>query len=197
MVCSYQEQENHMELTEKAFQVLDALDRQEISTQRQLAEHAGVSLGQVNYVLKSLLEKGLVKIDNFHKSQRKIGYVYLLTPKGIEAKSRLGFRFVMARLREYNRLRQRLAERLTIIENRGHVRIIFVGPSIVKEFVDSIIKERLLRLVLVGHCNHWKDLKDYDPGSFDIALLFDGNSKGVGKIKEAIGISPDKLLPLP
>lgn len=186
-----------MELTEKAFQVLDALDRQEISTQRQLAEHSGVSLGQVNYVLKSLVEKGLVKIDNFHKSQRKIGYVYLLTPKGIEAKSRLGFRFVMARLREYNRVRQRLAERLTIIENRGHVRIIFVGPPIVKEFVDSIIKERLQRLVLVGHCNNWKDLKGYDPGSFDIALLFDGNSKGLRKIEEALGISPDKLLSLP
>ena len=186
-----------MELTEKAFQVLDALDRQEISTQRRLAEYAGISLGQVNYLLKSLLEKGLVKIDNFRKSQRKIGYVYLLTPEGIEAKSRLGFRFVMARLREYNRVRQRLAERLAIIEDKGQVRMIFVGPSIVKEFVDSIIKERLLRLVLVGHCNNWKDLKSYDPGSFDIALLFDGNSKGVRKIEEAIGISPDKLLPLP
>ena len=108
-----------MELTEKAFRVLDALDRQEISTQRQLAEHAEVSLGQVNYVLKSLLEKGLVKIGNFRKSQRKTEYVYLLTPKGIETKSRLAVSFVMARLREYNRLRQRLAERLAVIENNG------------------------------------------------------------------------------
>jgi EPS-associated MarR family transcriptional regulator len=186
-----------MELTEKAFRVLDALDRQEISTQRQLAEHAEVSLGQVNYVLKSLLEKGLVKIGNFRKSQRKIGYVYLLTPKGIEAKSRLGFRFVIARLREYSRVRQRLAERLANIENKGHIRIILVGPPIVKEFVDSIIRERLLRLVLVDHCNNWRDLKDYDPGSFDIALLFDGNSKGVRRIRKAIGISPDRLLLLP
>ncbi len=48
--------------SEKTFQVLDALDRQEISNQRQLAEHTGVSLGQVNYILKSLLDKGLVKI---------------------------------------------------------------------------------------------------------------------------------------
>ncbi len=186
-----------MELSEKAFQVLDALDSQEILTQRQLAEHAGVSLGQVNYVLKSLLEKGLVKIGNFRKNPRKIGYVYLLTPKGIEAKSRLGFRFFMARLREYNRVRQRLAERLAIIENKGCVRIIFVGPQIVKEFVDSIIEEKLPRLDLVGHCNNWKDLKGFDQGTFDIALLFDGNSKGVRKIREATGISPDKLLPLP
>ncbi|UCG15038.1 MAG: MarR family EPS-associated transcriptional regulator [Deltaproteobacteria bacterium] len=185
-----------MELTEKAFQVLDALDRQEISTQRQLAELAGVSLGQVNYVLKSLLEKGLVKIGNFRKSQSKIGYVYLLTPKGIEAKSRLGFRFVMARLTEYDRMRRRLAERLAIIENKGHVRVIFVGPPIVKEFVDSIIKESTQRVVLVGHCSKWEDLKVYDPGSFDIVLLFDGNWKGARKIREATGISPDRLLPL-
>jgi len=185
-----------MEPTKKTFQVLDALDRQEVSTQRQLAQHAGVSLGQVNYVLKSLLEKGLVKIDNFRKNQRKIGYAYLLTPKGIEVKSRLAVGFVTARLREYNRLRQRLAERLALVENKGHVRIIFVGPPIVKEFVDSIIEERFLKLVLVAHCNNWKDLKGYDPASFDIALLFDDNSKGIRRIGEAIGISPEKLLPL-
>ena len=185
-----------MEPTQKAYQVLDALDRQEISTQRQLAEHAGVSLGQENYVLKSLLEKGLVKIGNFRKSRRKIGYAYLLTPKGIEAKSRLAVSFVTARLKEYNGLRQRLAERLTVIENKGHVRIVFVGPPIVKEFVDSIIEERLLKLVLVAHCNNWEDLKGYDTASFDIALLFDGNSKGIRKMGEAIGISPHKLLPL-
>ncbi len=185
-----------MELTEKAFRVLDALDRQEISTQRQLAEHAEVSLGQVNYVLKSLLEKGLVKIGNFRKSQRKREYVYLLTPKGIEAKSRLAVSFVTARLREYNGLRQRLAERLAVIENKGHVRIVLVGPPIVKEFVVSIMRERLLKLVLVAHCNNWKDLKGYDPASFDMAVLFDGNSKGMRKIGKAIGISPDKLLPL-
>ena len=94
-----------MEPSEKTFQVLDILDRQEISTQRQLAEHSGISLGQVNYILKSLLEKGLVKIGNFRKHPRKIGYVYLLTPRGIEAKSRLAVRFVMSKLNEYSNLR--------------------------------------------------------------------------------------------
>jgi EPS-associated MarR family transcriptional regulator len=185
-----------MEPTEKTFQVLDALDRKEVSTQRQLAQHAGVSLGQVNYVLKSLLEKGLVKIDNFRKNQHKTRYVYLLTPKGVEVKSRLAVSFVTAKLKEYNRLRERLAERLAIIENKGHVRVIFVGPPIVKEFVDSIIEERLLKLVLVAHCSNWKDLKDYDQASFDMALLFDDDSKGIRKIVEAIGVSPHKLLPL-
>ena len=185
-----------MKLSEKTFQVLDALDRQEISSQRQLADEAGISLGQVNYVLKSLLEKGLVKIGNFRKNPRKIGYAYLLTPKGIEAKSRLAVDFVMVKLKEYNSLRQRLAERLNIIENKGHTRIIFVGPEIIKEFVDSIIEEKALNLVLLDYRTSWEDLNDYDHESFDIALLFDENSTGVKKVKEAIGISSEKLLPL-
>ncbi len=97
-----------MEHSEKDFQVLDALDSQEITTQRQLAEHSGISLGQVNYVLKSLLEQGLVKIGNFRKSPRKIGYVYLLTPKGLEAKSRLAADFVISKLKEYHVLRRKI-----------------------------------------------------------------------------------------
>ena len=76
-----------MKNSEKTFQVLDALDREEISTQRQLADNSGISLGQVNYILKSLLGKGLVKVSNFKKNPNKIGYAYFLTPKGIEEKS--------------------------------------------------------------------------------------------------------------
>lgn len=185
-----------MELSEKALKILDALDGQEVFTQRQLAEHSGVSLASVNYTLKKLLEKGLVKIRNFRKNPRKISYMYLLTPKGIEAKSRLAARFVMAKLREYNSLRTALAEKLTIIEKKGHARIIFVGPKMLKEFVDSIIKERNLKLVLVGHCNNWQDLKDIHPELFDVALLLDDNSEGVKKVGKALRISSEKLLPL-
>ena len=185
-----------MELSEKALKILDALDGQEVFTQRQLAEHSGVSLASVNYTLKKLLEKGLVKIRNFRKNPRKISYIYLLTPKGIEAKSRLAARFVMSKLREYNSLRAALAEKLTIIEKKGHARIIFVGPQMLKEFVDSIIKERNLKLVLVGHCNNWQDLKDIDPERFDVALLLDDNLEGVKKVGKALKISSEKLLPL-
>jgi len=185
-----------MELSEKALKILDALDGQEVFTQRQLAEHSGVSLASVNYTLKKLLEKGLVKIRNFRKNPRKISYMYLLTPKGIEAKSRLAARFVMAKLREYNSLRTALAEKLTIIEKKGHARIIFVGPQMLKEFVDSIIKERNLKLVLVGHCNNWQDLKNIHPELFDVALLLDDNSEGVKKVGKALRISSEKLLRL-
>ena len=185
-----------MEHSEKDFQVLDALDSQEITTQRQLAEHSGISLGQVNYVLKSLLEKGLVKIGNFRKSPRKIGYVYLLTPKGLEAKSRLAADFVISKLKEYHVMRRKIAEKLAYIESKGNLHIVFIGPEIASEFVDSIIKENSMKLVMVGYCRKWEELKEYDHESFDMALVFDVNTEGTKTMAEETGISRKKLIPL-
>ena len=185
-----------MKLSKKTFQVLDTLDSQEISTQRQLADHADVSLGQVNFILQSLLKKGLIKIGNFRKNPRKIGYVYLLTPKGIEAKSKMAVRFLMSKLSEYNILRKRLAERLSYIEGKGHARVIFIGPSIVKDFLISIIKERYLNIILTNHYSSWRDLKNIDQESFDIALLFNDKLEGINKIEKILNIPHKKLLPL-
>lgn len=182
-----------MEVSEKSFQILDALDSYEIFNQRQLAEHSGVSLAQVNYLLKRLLEKGLVKIRNFQKNPRKTTYLYLLTTDGMEAKSQAAVRFLMSKLREYNHLRRVLHQKLTSIEKRSPVRIIFVGPPMVKDFVDSLIKEKSLKLILIGDHNNWKDLKEIDPESFDIALLFDGNSEGLKKISDNLNIPKKKL----
>ena len=185
-----------MKLSEKAFQVLDTLHRKEISNQRQLAEHTGISLGQVNYILKSLLERGLVKIGNFRKNPHKIGYMYLLTPKGIEAKSKLAARFIVAKLNEYQRLRTQLAERLAILSENGHTRLAFVGPEIVKEFTESIINEGALDLALKAHCRNWTNLSGMDHESFDAALLFDGSAEGLNKIAATTGIPKEKLIPL-
>jgi len=185
-----------MQLSEKTFHVLDALDSQKILNQRQLAEHSGVSLSQVNYILKSLLKKGLVKIRRFQKNPQKIGYIYLLTPKGIETKSRLAVRFIISKLNEFNNLRVRLAERLNTIEKDGHAHLIFVGPPIVKEFIDSIIEERSLQVTLVGQYRTWNDLKNIDPETFDMVLLCDENSENIVKLEKITGIPYKKLLPL-
>jgi len=61
-----------MALSKKDFKVLDALDSEPITTQRQLSEHTGISLGQINYVLRRLLEKGMVKVHNFRKNPNKL-----------------------------------------------------------------------------------------------------------------------------
>ena len=183
-----------MLLSEKHFQILETLGGQEISTQRQLAQFTGISLGQINYVLKQFLSKGLVKIGNFRKNPHKIGYAYLLTPKGIEAKSKLAARFIISKLREYSNIRNKLAERLIAIAKNGRNRIIFIGPEIVKEFIDSIIYEKALALVLVAHCEDWQDIKQYDDNSFDLVVEFNANQDA--KTAKLNGISSDRVISL-
>jgi len=185
-----------MEFSDNAFVVLDALDRQPIANQRQLAQHAGISLGQVNYILKSLLDKGLVKAGNFRKSPRKIGYAYLLTPKGIQAKSRLAVRFITAKLEEYDSLRGTLAEKLAVIEGRNARRTAFVGPEIVRSFVESIIDEQDLELEVSSYFRDWRELREAEPSTYDLVLLFHDVPGGTDRIAGSLGIPRDKLVPL-
>ena len=79
-------------------------------TQRELSRELGVSLGKANYCLKALLDKGWIKVNNFRKSPRKLSYVYLLTPAGIEAKATLTSRFLKRKMREYELLKQEIEE---------------------------------------------------------------------------------------
>ena len=92
---------------------LDLLRRLESnpkSTQRELSQEMGVSLGKVNYCIKKLTEKGLIKITNFTHNPNKMGYVYLLTPQGIEEKSRLTFSFLKRKVIEYDILKKEINE---------------------------------------------------------------------------------------
>lgn len=185
-----------MELSQKDFQVLEALEDQEIETQRQLAAYAGISLGQVNYILKGLLGKGLIKIGRFRKHPSKVKYAYLLTPKGIETKSKLAVKYVIRRLKKYHSLRQRMENRLKQIQQKGCRRILFVGPDMVKEFIVSIINERCLPLELVADCSNWKDLPSIDWGNYDISLIFDSEVSNVNRISAETGIPKSKLMVL-
>ena len=75
------------------------------STQRELANELGFSLGKLNYCLKALKYKGLVKIKNFKKNPHKINYIYVLTPKGITAKTKLTLNFMKLKMKEYDELK--------------------------------------------------------------------------------------------
>ena len=80
------------------------------SSQRELAEELGFSLGKLNYCLKSLKNKGLVKIENFKKNPNKINYIYVLTPKGISAKTTLTVNFMKRKMKEYDELKKELKD---------------------------------------------------------------------------------------
>jgi EPS-associated MarR family transcriptional regulator len=92
---------------------LDLLRKLESSpeyTQRELSREMGVSLGKVNYCIKKLTEKGLIKLTNFKQNPNKMGYAYLLTPRGIEEKSRLTLFFLKRKVNEYEILKKEINE---------------------------------------------------------------------------------------
>jgi EPS-associated MarR family transcriptional regulator len=74
-------------------------------TQRELAERLGISVGGLNYCLKALITKGLVKMTNFANSKNKFGYVYVLTPSGMAEKATITHRFMQRKMQEYEALR--------------------------------------------------------------------------------------------
>ena len=80
------------------------------SSQRELAEEVGFSLGKLNYCLKALKSKGLVKINDFRKNPNKINYIYVLTPKGISAKTKLTVNFMKRKMKEYDELKKELKD---------------------------------------------------------------------------------------
>jgi EPS-associated MarR family transcriptional regulator len=90
--------------------VLRMLHEQPELSQRNLAKELGVSLGSINYCLKALVEKGLVKMENFGQSSHKLGYIYLLTPEGIVKKSKLVKSFLILKLAEYRRLESEISK---------------------------------------------------------------------------------------
>ena len=79
-------------------------------TQRDLANELGFSLGKLNYCLKALKIKGLIKIKNFEKNKSKMNYMYLLTPKGISAKTKLTINFMKKKMAEYDELQKELGD---------------------------------------------------------------------------------------
>lgn len=76
-----------------------------------MAEELGFSLGKLNYCLKALKNKGLIKIKNFQKNPNKINYLYVLTPKGISEKTRLTVNFMQRKFKEYEELKKELKKK--------------------------------------------------------------------------------------
>ena len=93
---------------EDQFAVLRKIQSKPESTQRELAKDLGFSLGKLNYCLKALKIKGLIKINNFSKNPNKINYIYVLTPKGIAEKTKLTINFMKRKMKEYEELKKEI-----------------------------------------------------------------------------------------
>ena len=93
------------------FNVLRKINQKPKSSQRNLSKALGLSLGKINYCLKELKIKGLVKIKNFQKNSNKIQYVYVLTPKGLTEKTRLTINFMRRKMKEFDELKKELDQK--------------------------------------------------------------------------------------
>ena len=90
------------------FNLLREINKKPKASQRELAKATGFSLGKLNYCIKALISKGLIKINNFEKSSNKINYFYVLTPKGLSRKTNLTINFMRRKMKEYEELQKEL-----------------------------------------------------------------------------------------
>lgn len=95
--------------SEEELEILRKIEENPNLTQRQIVDHLGLSLGKINYLIKALLEKGVVKVDNFKRSDNKLGYLYLLTPEGVERKRKLTLLFIQRKSEEFDKLKAELS----------------------------------------------------------------------------------------
>lgn len=92
------------------YKILKLVQQDPTISQRDLSRELGISLGKVNYCMKGLMERGLVKARNFRNSRHKLDYAYYLTPKGFEEKGRVTLSYLRARVQEYEQLEAEIRE---------------------------------------------------------------------------------------
>jgi EPS-associated MarR family transcriptional regulator len=101
-----------MKIEQDHFEVLRKIKKKPDSSQRILAKELGFSLGKLNYCLKALQKKGLVKLENFQQRSNKINYLqYIITPKGIAERTKLTINFMKRKIKEYDELKRELKEK--------------------------------------------------------------------------------------
>lgn len=106
-----------MKHLEETVKLLNHIHENPESTQRILVKELDFSLGKVNYLIKALTEKGIIKLKSFKSSHKKAGYLYYLTPKGIKKKAEITRRFLEQRLEEYDKLQEEIKTLKMRLEN--------------------------------------------------------------------------------
>ena len=95
---------------ELEYRALKLVEQHPQITQRQLSKELGVSLGKAHYVFKALVEVGWIKLENFQRSENKLGYAYILTPAGVVEKAKITRQFLQRKQREYQQLKREIEQ---------------------------------------------------------------------------------------
>ena len=107
---------------EYRYKILKRLEDDPNLSQRDLARALGISLGKANYCLNGLIQKGLVKANNFRNSHNKKAYIYLLTTKGLREKTRATVRFLRSKIREYDELQVEIEQLRQEVQDKRPIR---------------------------------------------------------------------------
>ena len=102
---------NNDDFNENQLNILRKINKNSEYTQRKMADDLGISLGKLNYCIKEIKKKGLIKIKNFKKNPNKLNYIYLLTPEGIAEKTKLTVNFMKRKMKEYDELKKELKDK--------------------------------------------------------------------------------------
>ena len=127
--------------------VMDAIEERERITQRELARVTGLNLKKVNYCLHKLLEKGYVKFQRALHNPDKRVYLYILTPAGFRAKSRLTYGFLRFTLNVYNKLEEKLRHCLDEMASAGVQKVLLYGASDAARILLGIVNGKPIEVV--------------------------------------------------
>ncbi len=127
--CSSVEHHTKVAMTDTDLQLLRLLEARPELSQRQLARELGASLGKINYCLNALIAKGWVKAGNFRDNDNKLGYAYLLTPRGIKRKAAISVQFLRRKMDEYERLRHEIERLQTEVAAVAQVAAVAAAPA--------------------------------------------------------------------
>ena len=107
-IVQYLNSNKLMKINQEEFEILRKVSKNPKASQRELSSNLNISLGKINFVLKELKNKGLIKIQNFKQNPNKERYLYILTPMGIKQKTKLTMDFMQRKMQEYDELLKEL-----------------------------------------------------------------------------------------
>jgi len=112
---------------EYRYKILKLVEEKPEISQRELADELGISLGKANYCLKALIDVGILKATNFRNSKNKLAYMYLLTPSGIEEKTKITLRFLKNKIQEYEALESEIKQLSTEVMQKIQIQLFING----------------------------------------------------------------------
>lgn len=181
--------------------VLDAVSLNKKASQRDLSRATGLNLAKVNNLLRKLTQKGFVKLRNVSRNPNKLGYLYILTPKGLSEKSRLTIRFAAKTWAEYSQTLERFGESLSELAETGVKTVLLIGNNEVTEMLIQACKGvKGLRVVGVfdtngnGRVKHdIPCLKELNGIEFDRAIPCESCAKELKSVIVKLGLAKEKI----